>query len=90
MASTGSINLHLVDGTRKPIPGDLKLLIRVIDGRQKTIATKWLKGADIPITGLPYDNSPADWYTIIVHADGYEDGALYPVRLQKDGSSTPT
>jgi hypothetical protein len=31
--------------------------------------------------GLPYHDNFDDWYTITVHADGYQDAGIYPVRL---------
>jgi hypothetical protein len=40
-------------------------------------------GSAIPIVGLPFADSPDDWYTIFVHADGYQDAGLYPVRLRE-------
>src|SRR4051794_37382590 len=79
----GSIRLNIVDGTRLPVAGDLNLLIRVLDGRKQTVATKWVVGGTIPIIGLPFHDNPDDWYPIIIHADGYQDAGLSPVRLQR-------
>jgi hypothetical protein len=79
---TGTIRLNIVDGTRQSVRNDLGSLVRVLDGRKRQVATQWVNGPTIPIVGLPYHDSPDDWYTIIVHADGYEDAGIYPVRLQ--------
>lgn len=78
---TGAIRLDIVNGSREPVPDNLELLLRVLDGRKQQVISKWVKGGDISITGLPYHASPVDWYTVIVHADGYQDAAIYPVRL---------
>lgn len=80
--NTGTIRLNIVDGTRQPVPEDLTLLVRVLDGRHQPVATNWVNGPTIPIVGLPFHDSPDDWYTLVVHADGYEDAGIYPVRLQ--------
>lgn len=79
---TGTIRLNLVDGTRQPISEDQNVLVRVLDGRKKQVATKWVKGPTIPILGLPYHDNADDWYTIIAHVDGYQDAGVYPVHLQ--------
>jgi len=79
---TGTIRLNIVDGRRQPIPETLSLLVRVLDGRKQQVATRWVKGPTIPIMGLPFHDNPDDWYTLIVHADGYQDAGVCPVRLQ--------
>ncbi len=80
--STGTIRLNVVDSRRQPIAEDQSMLVRVLDGRKQQVASKFVQGPVIPILGLPFHDSPDDWYTIIVHADGCEDAAIYPVRLQ--------
>jgi hypothetical protein len=80
--TTGSIRLNLVDGTRAPLAPATTVLVRILDGRKQSVATQWVTGETIIIPGLPFHDSPDDWYTIIVHADGYEDAGLYPVRLR--------
>ncbi len=79
---TGTIRLNIVDGARQPIRENVDVLMRILDGRKQPVRTLWAKGAVIPILGLPFHDNPDDWYTIIIHADGYQDAALYPVRLQ--------
>ena len=80
--STGTIRLNIVDGSRQPIAASIDLLVRVLDGRKQQVVSTWVNGPAIPITGLPFHDSPDDWYTVIVHAHGYEDAGVYPVRLQ--------
>jgi hypothetical protein len=81
--TTGTIRINIVDGARQPIPDNLQLLIRILDGRKREVLSQWATGSAIPVQGLPFHNSPDDWYTVIVHASGYQDGAIYPVRLQQ-------
>lgn len=80
--SIGTVRLNVVDGTRQPARDDLEFLVRVLDGRKQQVATKWVRGSTILIPGLPYHDNSEDWYTIIVHADGYQDAGIYPVRLK--------
>jgi hypothetical protein len=68
-------------GRAKPISDDLEFLVRILDGSKRQVASKFVKGPTIPIMGLPYHDNFDDWYTIIVHADGYQDAGIYPVRL---------
>jgi hypothetical protein len=79
--ATGTIRLNVVDGTRKSISDDLEFLVRILDGSKRQVASKFVKGPTIPIMGLPYHDNSDDWYTIIVHADGYQDAGIFPVRL---------
>lgn len=79
---TGSIRLNVVDGTRRPVKGGLQFLVRVLNGSKKQVAAQFVQGPVVPIVGLPYYDNLDDWYTIIVHADGYQDAGVYPVRLK--------
>ena len=81
-ASTGTIRLNIVNGSREPVPDDLSMLVRVLDGSKRQVATKFVNGSVVPILGLPFHDNADDWYTIVVHADGYEDAGIFPVRLQ--------
>ena len=81
--NTGSIRINIVDGARQPVGDNLELLIRILDGRKKEVRSLWAQGPAIPVLGLTFHDSPDDWYTVIVHASGYQDGAIYPVRLQQ-------
>jgi hypothetical protein len=78
----GSIRLNIVDGTRQAIPDEVNMLVRVLDGRKQPVVSKFVNGPTIPIIGLPFHDSPDDWYTLVIHADGYQDAGLYPLRLQ--------
>jgi len=79
--SIGSIRLNIVDGARQPVSDDLQTLVRVLDGSKQPVGTTWVKGPVILIPGLTYHDNFNDWYTIIVHADGYQDTGIFPVRL---------
>src|SRR5690242_8375119 len=79
---TGSIRLNVADGTRQPIKENLQFLLRVLNGSKKQVAAKFVQGPVVPIVGLPYHDNLDDWYTIIVHADGYQDAGVYPVKLK--------
>lgn len=78
----GSIRLNIVDGSRQPLPGGTELLIRVLDGRSRTvIERRGFHGPAVPLTGLPFHDNPLDWYRIIVSADGYQDAFIPSIPL---------
>jgi hypothetical protein len=76
--ATGSIRLNVVDGTRQAVSDGLEFLVRILDGSKRQVASKFVKGPTSSIVGLPYHDNFDDWYTIIVHADGYQDTGIYP------------
>lgn len=83
-ADTGSILLNLVDGTRQPLPANVKWSAKIHDGRAPS---EWrlinIDGAGPAelIKGLPYFDNLFDNYTVIVNSQGYEDAAWMPVRI---------
>jgi len=80
--STGTIRLNIVDGRREDISHDLDLLVRVLDGRHQPVVTQFVNGPVIPIMGLPFHDNADDLYTIVVHADSFQDAGVFPVRLR--------
>ena len=83
-ADTGSILLNLADGTRQPLPANVKWSAKIHDGRAPS---EWrlvnIDGAGPAelIKGLTYFDNLFDNYTVIVNAQGYEDAAWMPVRI---------
>jgi hypothetical protein len=77
--TTGTIRLHIVDGTRQAIASSTKLLLRVLDGTKQQVISRWVSGSTIEIPDLPIRDNFYDLYTVFVHADGYCDAGLYPV-----------
>src|SRR5690242_18853886 len=81
-SATGTILLSIVDGTRRQVGSDFRALLRVLDGSKRPVVTQWITGGQIRIKDLPFHDNLDDNYTLIVHADCYEDAGLFPVRLQ--------
>jgi hypothetical protein len=79
---TGNIMLTVVDGTRKPPGAGLSMLVRVLDGRKRAVANPWSDKPNVYLPGLQCYGNNDDLYTVIAHARGYQDGAVYPVRLR--------
>jgi hypothetical protein len=50
--SIGTIRLNVVDGRRQPVPDDLTMLVRALDGRKQQVALKFVQGPTIAIMGL--------------------------------------
>ena len=81
---TGCILINLVDGTRQPLPANVKWSARTFDGRAPS---EWQE-ADVDgtgsaelIKGLPYFDNLFDKYTVIVSAKGYQGAAWKPVKI---------
>ncbi len=79
----GTIMISIVNGTRQPLPGKPDILIRVLDGRKRAIVSPWVNGSPVYIRNVRCRGNSDDLYTIFAHARGYEDGAIYPVRVLK-------
>src|SRR5579863_1299446 len=82
--TTGSILINLVDGTRQPLPSNVKWSARIFDGRPPS---EW-KETDVDgtgsaelIKGLPYFDNLFDNYTVIISANGYQGAAWQPVNI---------
>jgi len=81
---SGSILINLVDGTRQPLPANVKWTAKLDDGRApsewRLVDIKGTGSAEL-IKGLAYFDNFFDNYTVIVSAQGYEDAAWMPVHI---------
>jgi len=83
-AQTGSILVHIVDGTRRPLADSVKWSARIHDGRPPDnwhLANVDGAGPTALVKGLIFFDNLFDNYTVIVTADGYEQAAWMPVPL---------
>lgn len=80
---TGAIEIHAFDGTRQPLDPNIDMLVRVIDGNQKEVLVKYVKGGSLKVEGLEYFDNFGDMYTVIVWSKGYRQAGFHPVRLQR-------
>lgn len=84
MDDTGSILINLVDGTRQPLPANVKWSAQIHDGRPPS---EWrlvnINGAGPAelIKGLTYFDNFFDNYTVIINSNDYEDAAWMPVHI---------
>jgi hypothetical protein len=74
---TGTIRIRLFDGAREPYSGNASVLVRVRD-RTRELASKSIAGSTVRLT-LPVREPPNNFYSVIVHADGFRDAGVYPV-----------
>jgi hypothetical protein len=81
--NTGSIQINIIDGTRQPIAADQDSLVRILDGSHKQVVAQWVTGPSIRVTGLEYHDNLDDLCTVFVYSKGYQDAAIYPVRLKQ-------
>jgi len=81
---TGSILVKLVDGTRQPLPGNLKWSARIHDGRAPSEWRMFNLDARGPVElvkGLTYFDNFFDNYTVVVYADEHEQAGWMPVTI---------
>lgn len=83
---TGSILIHVVDGTRQALPDSVKWSGRIIDGRslsERRTLNIDEAGPIVLVKGLQYFDNFFDNYTVVVQADGYEQAGWMPVPLSR-------
>jgi len=83
---TGSILVHIFDGTRRPLPDAVKWFARIHDARPPDnwqITNVDSHGPATLVKGLTYFDNFYDNYTVIVNADGYEQTGWMPVPLSR-------
>jgi hypothetical protein len=77
-----NIFLNVYDGKRQLLDKTVKWSVQASDGRdldsRKTLLFPDLQGGSQALN-VPFFDNFADSYTIIVNADGFQDGAWYPV-----------
>ena len=78
---TAAIELSVFDGTRSPIDAGIELLVRIIDGNQKEIHSRFHHGPRITF-GVPFRDNLADRYTVIVSADHHRQAGFTPVAVR--------
>ena len=75
------IQLRVFDGTRKPMSGNIQLLVRVRDGNQKEVVSEYYRVSEIPIFEVPVFNNFGDDYAVIVSSEGYIQAGFFPVKV---------
>jgi hypothetical protein len=60
----------------------------VLDGRHREVVSDWYKGSEIVVQGLDVADNLDDLYTVLVHADGYFESGVYPIRISA-GQTVP-
>ena len=89
--SDANIILNVYDGRRQLLDKAVKWSARAIDGRslsdRKTLLFPNLQGGS-QLLNVPFFDNFGDNYTILVTADGFEDGAWRPVTVSDRGSVT--
>jgi len=76
-----SVQIQVFDGTRQPMDTGIALLIRIRDGNQKELVSKFYKKPSILFEGLPFYNNFGDNYAIVVSASGYDQAGFHPVHM---------
>src|SRR2546421_12323949 len=78
--SESRLQLRIFDGSRQPFSNPKNLLVRIVDGNQKQLVSKFYSANAIDFA-LPFYDNLGDNYTVLVSAEGYKDAGFYPVKL---------
>jgi hypothetical protein len=78
--ATADIRVRLFDGTRSFIDSKRTYLLRLLDGEQRRSVEKEYRGADRTFS-VPFHDSFADTYTVLVSADDCGDAGFYPLNV---------
>lgn len=82
--ATGSILIHIADGTREPLADSVQWSARIQDGRslsERQTLNIDERGSVVLVKGLQYFDNFFDNYTVIVNAKGYEDAGWMPITI---------
>lgn len=86
--NTGTIQVNVYDGTRNPIPATSEVLLTVIDGNQKEVFRKYVKGQSLKVTELQFHDNFGDLYTVLVWKKGFKQAGFHPVKLKRGQTVT--
>jgi hypothetical protein len=81
--ATGSLRIHLVDGSHRPLPDDFQTFLRLLDGH-KQVASSFVTGSSAVFPGLPFPDAQRKRLTVFAHARDYRDAMLFPVHVAKN------
>jgi len=81
--ATGSLRIHLVDGSHRPLPDDFQTFLRMMDGH-KQVASSFVNGSTAVFSGLPFLDMSTKRFTVFAHARYHRDALLFPVHLAKN------
>src|SRR5689334_6784495 len=84
-SQTGSILIHIFDGSRQPLSDSIKWSARIRDGRspsESKVANVDASGPIELIKGLRFFDNFFDNYTVFVNAKKFEDAAWMPVHIE--------
>lgn len=84
-SKTGSILIHIFDGSRQPLPDSIKWSARIHDGRSPSewkIINIDANGPIELVKGLTFFDNFFDNYTLIVNAKKFEDAAWMPIHIE--------
>lgn len=82
-ATTGSLRIHLVDGSHRPLPDDFQTFLRLMDGH-KQVASSFVNGSSAVFSGLPFPDKSMKRLTVFAHARHHRDAILFPVHVAKN------
>ena len=79
-AASGSLRVHVVDGSRRPLAEEFDAFLRIFDSHRTQVASGFVTGPQAMFPALPLAENGSERYTIFAHARQFRDGVLFPVR----------
>ena len=79
-AESALLRLRIFDGARAPVAESQEHLVRILDGDQRQLFAEDLTGHE-QLFELPFKDSLADRYTVLVSASGASDSGFHPVTV---------
>jgi hypothetical protein len=78
--ATGSVRIHLVDGSRQPVPDEFSAFARVVDIQKRQLTSGFVTGAHAIFPNLPITEGCVERYAVFASARRHRDGMVFPVR----------
>lgn len=79
-AATGSVRIHLLDGSRQPVTDDFSAFVRIVDIQKRQLTSGFISGAHAIFPNLPITEGCMECYAVFVSARRHRDGTLFPLR----------
>ncbi|HTR64608.1 MAG TPA: hypothetical protein VMH85_02465 [Terriglobales bacterium] len=72
--------INVFDGTRQPLKAGTSVLYRIIDGNQRQVVSREVRGSSLSAS-VPFFDNFGDRYTAIVFSAGFQQAGFTPVDL---------
>src|SRR5262245_60760054 len=78
--ATARILINLYDGTRQLLPPNTEVLLRIRDGDQEEVFSRFVNGPT-HFVEVPFHDNLRDHYTVLASSTGYAGAGFFPVKV---------